>query len=232
MGKEYKDTIQPSGVANVVDLLCEGEIKGLVDGEKSIFLDGAPLENDNGTSDFTATKNAFDEVEHFRAGLDGDNQTVLPEPFDNIRIPLGLPRSTKLTKSKAVVTTFNTNSYPNVTEVSVNIRFKALFRNWDQDALDSPAANYKDSRTVSRYKSLAKSHEVGDISKGIVHFKIYLQHNDGVYKQILDRVVEQKSSGGFISNYRFTPPIDNSKDVQYYKIKVVRLTEDPSEFKS
>lgn len=39
--------------AKVIDVLCEGEIEGLVDGAKSIYLDSVPLENADGTPNFS-----------------------------------------------------------------------------------------------------------------------------------------------------------------------------------
>ena len=38
--------------ATVLDLISEGEIEGLVDGNKSIFLNGTPLEDAQGNSNF------------------------------------------------------------------------------------------------------------------------------------------------------------------------------------
>ena len=49
---EAKDTLKSSAVARVLDLLSEGEIEGLVDGAKSIYLDGTPLENPDGSLNF------------------------------------------------------------------------------------------------------------------------------------------------------------------------------------
>jgi predicted phage tail protein len=41
--------------ASFLDLLCEGEIQGLVNGVQSIFLDGVPLQEGNGTNNFVGT---------------------------------------------------------------------------------------------------------------------------------------------------------------------------------
>ena len=42
---EANDSLQSKQFATVLDLLSEGEIQGLDDGLKSIFLDGTPLKN-------------------------------------------------------------------------------------------------------------------------------------------------------------------------------------------
>lgn len=51
---EGSDTIQTRAFIRVVDLLGEGEIVGLVNGEESIYLDETPLKNADGSYNFTA----------------------------------------------------------------------------------------------------------------------------------------------------------------------------------
>ena len=41
---EADDSLQSKQFANVLDLISEGEIEGLDDGNKSIFFDGTPLQ--------------------------------------------------------------------------------------------------------------------------------------------------------------------------------------------
>lgn len=43
VAKEDPNTLQSKQYAKVLDLVCEGEIEGLVDGEKSIYLNNTPL---------------------------------------------------------------------------------------------------------------------------------------------------------------------------------------------
>jgi predicted phage tail protein len=50
---EADDSLQSVQFATVLDLLSEGEIQGLEDGLKSVFLDGTALQNTNGTDNFT-----------------------------------------------------------------------------------------------------------------------------------------------------------------------------------
>lgn len=49
---EAADSLQSQAYAQVIDLISEGEIGGLFDGLKSVFLDGTPIENDDGTFNF------------------------------------------------------------------------------------------------------------------------------------------------------------------------------------
>ena len=50
---EADDTLQSIQFANVLDLISEGEIQGLDDGNKSIFLDDTPVQNADGTNNFS-----------------------------------------------------------------------------------------------------------------------------------------------------------------------------------
>ena len=49
---EADDTLQSKQFATVVDLISEGEIGGLEDGNKSIFLDDTPVQAADGSNNF------------------------------------------------------------------------------------------------------------------------------------------------------------------------------------
>lgn len=49
---ESPDNLRSIQYANVLDLISEGEIEGLVDGAKSVYLDDTPLQNSDGTYNF------------------------------------------------------------------------------------------------------------------------------------------------------------------------------------
>lgn len=50
---EATDTLRSTSFARVLDLLSEGEIEGLVEGLKSVYLDGTPVQNPDGTMNFS-----------------------------------------------------------------------------------------------------------------------------------------------------------------------------------
>lgn len=52
VAKEAPNTLKSKQTAHLIDLISEGEIVGLVDGAKSIYLDGVPLMSSDGTSNF------------------------------------------------------------------------------------------------------------------------------------------------------------------------------------
>ena len=50
---ESPDSLRSRATARILDLLSEGEIEGLVDGLKSVFLDDTPVQNANGSFNFS-----------------------------------------------------------------------------------------------------------------------------------------------------------------------------------
>jgi predicted phage tail protein len=50
---EAPDTLRSIQYAKGLDAVSEGEIEGLVDGFKSVFLDDTPLQNPDGTFNFS-----------------------------------------------------------------------------------------------------------------------------------------------------------------------------------
>lgn len=50
---ESPDSLRSRSYARVLDLLCEGEIEGLVNGLQSVYLDDVPIQNPGGSFNFT-----------------------------------------------------------------------------------------------------------------------------------------------------------------------------------
>lgn len=100
---EDDDTLQSRSKISILDLLGEGQIGGLVNGARSIFLDDTPLENSDGTLNFSGV--TWD----FRDGT--QNQTPM-SGFDGIETPHSLG-----TKVKAAMPVSATISNPNVDAV-------------------------------------------------------------------------------------------------------------------
>jgi predicted phage tail protein len=76
---EAKDSLRSSSFAHVLDLLCEGEIEGLVNGLQSVYLDGTPIENADGTTNFSgvtvATVNGT-QAQSYLPGFTGTESEV------------------------------------------------------------------------------------------------------------------------------------------------------------
>jgi len=76
---EADDSLQSVQYATVLDLLSEGEIQGLDDGFKSIYLDGTPVQDASGSNNFEGysivTRNGTQNQLHI-AALDGTETEV------------------------------------------------------------------------------------------------------------------------------------------------------------
>ena len=53
VAQEAPDSLRSKAYARVVDLVCEGEIEGLAAGLRSVYLDDTPIQNSDGTYNFT-----------------------------------------------------------------------------------------------------------------------------------------------------------------------------------
>lgn len=67
---EDANSLQSKSYVQILDLISEGEVHGLVNGLKSIYLDETPIENPDGTKNFSAdpTQNTSDVTVEFRSG--------------------------------------------------------------------------------------------------------------------------------------------------------------------
>ena len=73
---EADDSLQSKQFANALDLISEGEIQGLDDGNKSVFFDGTPLQAADGSYNFS------DYTIATRNGTQG--QSYIPGVFSNV----------------------------------------------------------------------------------------------------------------------------------------------------
>ena len=87
---EADDTLQSVQFANVLDLISEGEIQGLDDGNKSIFLDDTAVQNSDGTNNFAGytvvTRNGTQAQNH----IPGPFNAVERETAVGIEVTNGL----------------------------------------------------------------------------------------------------------------------------------------------
>jgi predicted phage tail protein len=107
-------TLRSKSFARIVDLISEGEIVGLVNGAKSIYLNGTPLENGDGSRNFS------DVVYDTRPGT--QSQTYIS---DAAAIESTLNVNTEVTAATAVVRTIS-NSDVNAARVILSV--PALYR--------------------------------------------------------------------------------------------------------
>jgi hypothetical protein len=111
-----RDSLDSRQYAELIDLISEGEIQGLKDGFKSIYLDNTPLQNPNGTYNFqnvtVYTRNGTQnqtlipfagEIEDERGvGVTVRNdgpvtRTITDSQTDAVRITISVPRLEEIT---------------------------------------------------------------------------------------------------------------------------------------
>lgn len=85
---EANDTVNSRAMASVLDLLGEGVVGGLVDGAKSIFLNDTPLQNDDGSYNFSGVTWWFRDGSQDQSVIDG---------FDFIETPKSVNMQLKQT---------------------------------------------------------------------------------------------------------------------------------------
>lgn len=110
---EAPDSLRSRQYARVLDLLCEGEIEGLVDGLKSVYLEDTPIQNDNDSYNFKgvtfSSRNGtqdqelipgFSSVESEKpVGIEVKKdipivRTVSNENLDAVRVTISIPQLT------------------------------------------------------------------------------------------------------------------------------------------
>ena len=120
---EADDTLQSIQFANVLDLVSEGEIEGLDDGSKSIFLDDTPVQNEDGSNNFSGytviTRNGTQAQTHIPGDF-GSTQVeravnvevtntasvtrnVLGTQVDRLRVTLTIPSLQKVEEDGDIV---------------------------------------------------------------------------------------------------------------------------------
>ncbi|HCL6058074.1 TPA: phage tail protein [Citrobacter amalonaticus] len=76
---EADDTVNSRAMASILDLLGEGVIGGLVKGAKSIFIDGLPIQNEDGSSNYSGITWDFRDGSQDQTPMAGFNYVETPK---------------------------------------------------------------------------------------------------------------------------------------------------------
>jgi hypothetical protein len=109
--REERDTLRSTQVADVIDLISEGECTGLVNGLKDVYLDGVPIENDDGSRNFDGVDFAWTagtQGQPAMSGLPGVQtergvgvvveaatpvvRSITSDQVDQVRVTIGIPQ--------------------------------------------------------------------------------------------------------------------------------------------
>jgi predicted phage tail protein len=114
---EAADSLRSTQIAEIVDLLGEGEVGGLANGLKSVYLDGVPVENPDGTRN-------FENVEFFQ--LTGEPGQDPVDGFTAVQQEVAV--GVKVTKTTPVTRTITDTG---VDTVRVSVSFPSLSKTED-----------------------------------------------------------------------------------------------------
>lgn len=127
-GKEDPNTLRSKATMKVIDLLGEGEIKGLVNGARSIYFDNTPLQNEAGGWNFDGVSYSV------RVGL--PDQAYIPG-FDAVEAESGV--GVQMKEDNPIVKTL---ADPDYTAATVTIRLPALARTDDEGNIKSNSVSF------------------------------------------------------------------------------------------
>jgi predicted phage tail protein len=112
---EDPDTLQSTQYARVLDLISEGEIDGIEDGQKGVFLDGTPVQSSSGSNNFKgytfATRNGTQDQTYIPDSLGPQSEkavgievlkdtpetrTITDTDVDRVRVTIQIPQLQKI----------------------------------------------------------------------------------------------------------------------------------------
>ena len=94
---EADDTLQSVQFASVLDLISEGEIQGLEDGNKSIFLEDTPVQNADGSNNFSNFTIVTRTGTQAQTHISGDFGSTQSEQAVNAEVSNGSPVTRSIT---------------------------------------------------------------------------------------------------------------------------------------
>lgn len=106
---EANDTLRSVQYASVTDLLSEGEIQGLDNGERSIYLNGTPVQGSSGTNNFSGYQYRFAYGTQGQLDLIGANEAQVERPV-NVEVTNAVP-----------VTRTVTNQYVRFVRITIQV---------------------------------------------------------------------------------------------------------------
>jgi predicted phage tail protein len=110
---EQEDTLKSQSFAQVLDLISEGEIGGLVDGMKSIYLDETPIMNPDGSTNFSSVT---------YAAVNGTQSQGVIAGFDQVANETVVGTEAKISTGPVVQSITNIN----VTSLVITVQLPSL----------------------------------------------------------------------------------------------------------
>ena len=135
--KEYDDTLEATATVRVVEIISEGQIKGLVGGGKGIYLNNVPIENADGTKNFGGNV-AWDQ----RVGLpDQPYMEGFPSASAEVTVNTEITASTPVTYTVSSVDTDAVN-------VTIGLPDGLTFNDTEKNRLEGSEVELKIERRL------------------------------------------------------------------------------------
>jgi predicted phage tail protein len=180
---EAPNNLLSTGTQKIIDLLCEGQIKGFVvksgvSGASplaSTYFDNVTVINTDGSTNFNTSGQGFS----FGYTL-GTPTQVLPDPFGKVETLVPLSYNTRVAyppdgagPKKDVIVSFNTDQYPDADSIRITLRVPSLMTTNN----DSKSDKYGDT---DGYNIVAKV----EISLNGGPFAVPIQYGQGIFSII------------------------------------------------
>lgn len=200
---EFPDTLKSTSYARLQILLSEGEIKGLVDGLKSVYLDGTPIQNADGSMNFSGVSVDFRTGTQYQDPMSGFPSSEVTESVGvELKQSSAFIKTIEDTQISAVRVTVNLNGLLWIDDKTGNRAGWVVNYSIDVSVDDGPYTEYVNSnfwgKTTSQY---ARTHRI-DLPKASRNWRIRVRRNtmdtaltnltDKTYVQSITRIIDAK----------------------------------------
>jgi predicted phage tail protein len=219
---EQEDTLKSQSYAQVLDLVAEGEIVGLVDGLKSIYLDEVPIQNPDGSNNFTG-------VEY--VSVNGTQTQSTIAGYDQVTNEVVVSLEAKISTGPVVRSITNTN----VSSVIVTVQLPSLSFMDDTGNLGGSSVQFAIDLQVDGGGFVEKFNETITGKASSAYERQYrVNMPSGTTRQVRLRRITADSTSSQLNNKTFfksyTEVIDAK--LRYPNSALVALKIDASQFRS
>jgi predicted phage tail protein len=196
--RSIPDTILTDSSTRVLDALCEGKIKGLINGAKGIYLNKVPIQNANGSFNFQAEGAGV-------APIPGVGQSI-PGLFSYAEVPGS--------NDQPPIPGFGAAESETAVGQEVRQATGPITISITTPDLDAVVVTLQTPRLINVA-------EDGRESVTGFHFKIYLKVNAGIFVLQYEEIIIEKSSGGFeLQRTVNVPPASSSIQVRVERVSL------------
>ena len=200
---EYPDTLKSTSYARLQLALSEGEIKGLVNGLQSIYLDGTPLQNPDGSLNFQGVSVDFRSGTQYQEPMAGFPASESTESI-GVELKYNVPyvKTIEDTQISAVRISLNVNGLLWIDDDTANRNGWIVNYAIDISTDDGPYIEYTQGafwgKTTSQY---ARAHRI-DLPRANSNWRIRIRRTsneanltnitDGIYVQAISKIIDAK----------------------------------------